>query len=127
MTNPTKRESHGCDAAGDEFVVYTDNGGEMIFIGESKNNDPWLLFRAKEAVEFAEAIMSVAEPTGWKQRVIAEKDQLDKRIARLKEFATTKTFDDMKSKSRRALLKQWGAMQDYSIALGDRIKMFQDE
>lgn len=61
----------------------------------------------------------------WQERVIAEKRELDEKIARLSEFiASNPTFDALPMQDKGLMNSQLLAMRSYSVALDFRIKRF---
>lgn len=62
--------------------------------------------------------------TGWQQRVIEEKSELDAKITKLREFIGTKEHDKLDATQRTLLMRQMHTMTAYSVVLGQRIDLF---
>ena len=60
----------------------------------------------------------------YQQRVIDEKAELDERLAKLKVFLTSKTFNLLPFHDRELLEYQSEVMEQLSLVLGKRIKRF---
>ncbi len=60
----------------------------------------------------------------WQDRVIAEKRELDEKIAKLAEFMEGEPFDRLPLQNQGWLHSQHIAMQAYSVALKMRIAHF---
>jgi hypothetical protein len=58
------------------------------------------------------------------ERVIAEKVELDEKLAKLMAFFETEVFDGLVADERERLSKQAEYMQLYSDVLGERIAAF---
>lgn len=58
------------------------------------------------------------------KRVVAEKEGLDERLAKLQSFIGTSTFKGLNEPERDRLRSQAKIMADYSFILGERIAAF---
>lgn len=58
------------------------------------------------------------------QRVVTEKEELDKKLSKLKSFFDTDIFKRLDSEERVCLHRQAVLMTDYSNVLGERIAAF---
>ena len=58
------------------------------------------------------------------QRVIDEKAELDKKLAKLSEFVTTPLFASLPADEQGRLNRQHSVMEEYSRILGERIAAF---
>lgn len=58
------------------------------------------------------------------QRVVCEKEELDSRLTKLKEFFTTELFASLDDAEIDRMLRQADHMQAYSDVLGERIGAF---
>lgn len=67
------------------------------------------------------------EPTGFKDRVRAEKADLDVKFTKLAEFLGTETFVALPEAEQERLMKQHDAMGTYLFFLGERIAAFEGE
>lgn len=63
----------------------------------------------------------------WKQRVIAEKMELDTRLERLQTFVQTDAFRALSEAERSRLLNQERFMAGYAAVLEERIGAFRQE
>lgn len=63
-------------------------------------------------------------PTDWKQRVIAEKAELDSKLSKLLTFVGTPSFQALDFESQKLLEHQAGSMGTYSQILAERIAKF---
>jgi len=61
------------------------------------------------------------------ERVVAEKKELDEKIAKLDQFVDGDVYDDLDEEEQDRLTRQREAMGDYSDVLGERIEAFGDE
>ena len=91
-------------------------------IGQEANENNWIEIGKDEFLsEF---------PDQWRQRVIAEKYELDQKIAALKKVCeggaarSGATMAAMKETDRELLQRQFDAMENYSNILGERIAEF---
>jgi hypothetical protein len=66
--------------------------------------------------------MSTLPP--YQQRVVDEKTELDDKLSRLKPFLLTEKFSSLPQAERDRMVRQAGAMEDYSTILGERIAAF---
>lgn len=57
------------------------------------------------------------------QELIRERDELETRIARLAQFATTDEFRMLPRPLSAAIAKQLNHMKEYAAALNDRIRL----
>lgn len=64
--------------------------------------------------------------TDYKQRVVAEKAELDDKIAKLKAFFTSPVFDTLSEEECDILEEQHDVMQVYSNILSTRITFFKE-
>jgi hypothetical protein len=64
-------------------------------------------------------------PTGFKDRVRAEKADLDVKFTKLAEFLGTETFVALPAAEQERLMKQHDAMGTYLFFLGERIAAFE--
>lgn len=60
----------------------------------------------------------------YQARVVAEKEQLDERMAALLRFIVSPTYGDLDAAEKRRLRAQLWIMADYSDILGERIAAF---
>lgn len=58
----------------------------------------------------------------FKERLNAEKRELDEKLAKLRQFRETTTFAELESEDQDLLIYQEGLMEDYSEVLAQRIK-----
>jgi len=63
----------------------------------------------------------------WQDRVVKERDELDKKIKALQEFIAGDTFEDVESAEQLRLKKQCVIMVDYRNILTMRIKNFEKD
>jgi hypothetical protein len=63
----------------------------------------------------------------FQQRVVDEKTELDSKLSKLKEFIASKAFVELDGVDKNLLEKQSFTMREYSIILGERIKLFKGE
>jgi len=63
-------------------------------------------------------------PASFKDRVVAEKAELDEKIGKLQTFATGPIFDKLPPEEKGRMHNQFSVMQDYSKILGERIAAF---
>ena len=63
----------------------------------------------------------------YQERVVAEKQELDERIAKLDAFGRTDVWKELPVAEQGRMNRQFAAMEDYSKALGERIAAFQAE
>lgn len=66
-------------------------------------------------------------PTGFKDRVRAEKADLDVKFTKLAEFLGSETFVALPEAEQERLMKQHDAMATYRFFLGERIAAFEGE
>lgn len=59
---------------------------------------------------------------GWQQRVVDEKTELDAKRERLISFFSTDEYKALSTEERMRLNKQAFLMEDYSLALAERIE-----
>lgn len=57
----------------------------------------------------------------FKERLNAEKRELDEKLAKLRQFRETTTFAELESEDQDLLIYQEGLMEDYSEVLAQRI------
>lgn len=62
----------------------------------------------------------------YQLRVIAERDELDGRLEKLRTFAHGRTFVDVDRDEQRRLMRQMLIMSDYLDILDQRIAAFQE-
>lgn len=60
----------------------------------------------------------------YQQRVVSERSELEDRIDKLRKFLLTPTAANLCLMERNVLYRQLAAMEEYSICLGERIRMF---
>lgn len=60
----------------------------------------------------------------YQERVVAEKAELDAKLAKLRAFLFTDLFETLDSDTQGLLWKQAGHMYNYSKVLGERIAAF---
>lgn len=61
----------------------------------------------------------------YQQRVVDEKDELDRRLVKLRAFIDgPDTYAQLPTEDRKLLWQQWQAMLEYSDILGQRIARF---
>lgn len=60
-------------------------------------------------------------------RVIVEQQELDVKLLALHAFFRTKIFDSLPDNQKELLRRQAVVMNDYSIILGERIALFEDD
>lgn len=60
----------------------------------------------------------------YQERVVAEKSELDDKIAKLYQFRTTPIFNGLDPAEQSRLTDQQVTMQEYSRILGERIAAF---
>ena len=63
----------------------------------------------------------------YQERVVAEKQELDDRIAKLDAFGRTDVWKELPVAEQGRMNRQFAAMEDYSKALSERIAAFQAE
>ena len=61
------------------------------------------------------------------QRMVEEKQELDERLAKLKQFLSSDRMDLISNPMRELMLTQEDAMMTYSRALGDRLAILQSQ
>lgn len=61
------------------------------------------------------------------QRVVEEKDELDKKIAKLDSFGRGDIFAELSPNEQSLLGKQLSIMEEYSEILGKRIDIFKEK
>ena len=62
----------------------------------------------------------------YQERVVAEKKELDERLAKLKTFLMGAIFQGLTTDEKLRLSKQAKLMKEYSDMLGERIAAFTD-
>lgn len=60
----------------------------------------------------------------YQERVVAEKAELDKKLAKLNEFGKGDVFPTLPEAEQERLKRQSKIMDDYSVVLGERIDAF---
>jgi len=65
--------------------------------------------------------------TEWQNRVISEKEELDNKITKLKEFLSSDKDKELDNMTFALLTEQCYYMQEYSIILEERIKHFKKD
>lgn len=60
----------------------------------------------------------------YQERVVAEKSELDERLAKLDAFGRTESFASLPSEEQGLLNRQHSVMEEYSRILGERIAVF---
>ena len=60
----------------------------------------------------------------YKERVVAEKNELDVKIEKLRDFIESETFNETSVEEQKRMRRQELLMQLYSEVLADRIKGF---
>ena len=60
----------------------------------------------------------------YQERVVKEKEELDKRLAKLVAFGTTERFAGLPVPEKLRMSRQRILMKDYSKVLGERIEAF---
>ena len=60
----------------------------------------------------------------YQQRVVREKEELDKKIEKLMAFFGTELYRNLSDEEKDLLDEQYRIMQDYSSVLGQRIDRF---
>lgn len=71
-----------------------------------------------------EATYDAAAPLSFQDRVIAEKDELDDKISKLKAFGMTTIFAGLPTEEKQRLTEQETHMSRYSDVLAQRIAAF---
>jgi hypothetical protein len=69
-------------------------------------------------------LMNVPSETTFKERVVAEKRELDGRLEKLDAFIGTDKYRSLHDVEKERLCRQAGLMRDYSGVLGERIAAF---
>nr|DAJ92265.1 MAG TPA: hypothetical protein [Caudoviricetes sp.] len=57
----------------------------------------------------------------FKKRLIAEREELDDKLAKLEAFIRSPRFENLDERNRELLVSQRGAMRQYSDILAERI------
>jgi uncharacterized protein len=68
--------------------------------------------------------MNERAPPEWQQRVVAEKSELDERMAKLIAFFDTPAYEQLATEDRLLLIAQHTHMRALSDTLGTRIARF---
>lgn len=82
-----------------------------------------------EAMEALSAIQDdkKTEPEEFIQRIIAEKQELDEKLEKLKAFLLSDKSDDIEHKYRRLLFEQHIIMEKYARVLDARIRLYLED
>lgn len=59
----------------------------------------------------------------FKERLVAERDELDDKIAKIEAFIGSARFEDLDERNRKLLAAQRDAMRQYSVILNVRISI----
>ena len=59
----------------------------------------------------------------FKERLVAERDELDDKLAKLEAFIGSSRFEDLDERNRKLLATQCDAMRQYSTILNVRISI----
>jgi len=60
----------------------------------------------------------------YQERVVAEKEELDEKLSKLKAFTESEQFQSVPADEQGRMNRQHAAMEDYSNVLGERIANF---
>jgi hypothetical protein len=60
----------------------------------------------------------------WQQRVVIEKDEVDAKALKLREFIGSKEFDALDATNQNLLRRQGQVLNAYALVLGQRIALF---
>lgn len=85
------------------------------FIEEEGEDEQWM---NKECFEMDHVLVDT-----WKDRLIVERDELEVKVNKLRNFVNSKTFDHVSEKQKVLLMEQLHHMQCYLDILNDRLEV----